>query len=72
MKVEFSMDVFIWSNEHSAYWKADSRGYTSRLSDAGRYPLSEAVEICNGANRHLKDNDPPFETIRPIITGVAG
>lgn len=40
----------IWSNEHNAWWCPDHCGYTSSVDKAGRYSLSEAIEICNGAN----------------------
>lgn len=36
----------IWSHEHSAWWGANRRGYTRRLSEAGRYTHIEAVAIC--------------------------
>lgn len=38
----------IWSGEHRAYWCADRRGYTTDLSQAGRYPLVEAQAIAHG------------------------
>ncbi len=36
----------IWSNEHGAWWRPDSCGYTTIESEAGRYTLKEAQEIC--------------------------
>jgi hypothetical protein len=44
----------IWSNEHDAWWKPDSRGYTKLARDAGRYCFDDALEICIGS---CDDND---------------
>lgn len=40
----------IWSNEHNSWWCPDHSGYTSIIVNAGRYTLSDAIAICNGAN----------------------
>lgn len=58
--------VYIWSNEHEAYWAPNCRGYATCRSEAGVYRLKEAVEICQGANRHLDGIKMPNETIQPI------
>jgi len=39
----------IYSNEHGAWWKPDSRGYTRSIDEAGRYTEEEARDICNEA-----------------------
>ena len=36
----------IWSNEHQAWWRPDSHGYTRWVEDAGNYTLEEATAIC--------------------------
>lgn len=36
----------IWSNEHRAWWRAHSCGYTRRIEDAGLYSYAEAKSIC--------------------------
>lgn len=36
---------FIWSFEHGAWWKPDRQGYTTNLSEAGRYEAGEAGDI---------------------------
>jgi hypothetical protein len=36
-------DYLIWSNEHRAWWRPNSRGYTVHLEAAGRYTRAEAV-----------------------------
>lgn len=51
----------IWSNEHRAWWKPDSRGYTVSLERAGRYSRAEALEICNGANCGWDEDSNPNE-----------
>lgn len=36
----------VWSNEHGAWWRANSAGYTTLLNQAGRYGRDEAINIC--------------------------
>ncbi len=60
------MQYLIWSNEHRAYWRPQSAGYTKRKSQAGRYSLDEAVEICDGANASLTDEQEPMETMLAV------
>ena len=43
----------IWSNEHGMWWRPASGGYTRVIEQAGRYGITEANEICDGANRFL-------------------
>lgn len=40
----------IWSFEHKAWWGPDRRGYTLRLSEAGRYDKLAAEDIVADAN----------------------
>lgn len=35
----------IWSNQHYSWWRADKRGYTQRIEEAGRYERAEAERI---------------------------
>ena len=44
----------IWSNEHGMWWRPASCGYTRVIEQAGRYGITEATEICDGANRFLR------------------
>lgn len=37
----------IWSNEHRAWWRANSAGYTTSLTEAGRYTRPEALDLCS-------------------------
>jgi hypothetical protein len=39
----------IWSNQHGAWWKANSYGYDNRVVNAGRFSRSEAQKICSDA-----------------------
>lgn len=41
--------VYIWSNEHRAWWKPGNEGYTKDLHLAGLYDIDEARKICLGA-----------------------
>ena len=43
------MTYLIWSNQRGMWWRADRRGYTSHLAEAGRYTENEAREIVNDA-----------------------
>ena len=36
----------VWSNEHSAWWRANSCGYVTEILGAGLYTLEEAEAIC--------------------------
>jgi hypothetical protein len=58
--------VLIWSNEHTAFWAPNQRGYTSIRSEAGAYPYSEANEICLSANKWVNDAEIPNEAMLPI------
>lgn len=56
-----SEEYLIWSNEHRAWWRADSCGYTTALEAAGRYHRTEAIEICAGAHVGWRPGSPPSE-----------
>jgi len=45
-----SDSYLIWSNEHRAYWKPRSSGYTTSIDGAGIYSRDEALCICGDAN----------------------
>lgn len=43
-------DIYlIWSNEHRAWWKPNSLGYTTDIRAAGAYTRENALDICDGA-----------------------
>jgi hypothetical protein len=44
------MLFFIWSIEHDAWWRPGRMGYTTRLSEAGRYTDRESAAILERAN----------------------
>lgn len=54
-----SDEWIIWSNEHSAFWKANRHGYTRLIADAGRYSKEEAEAICRDANPRAWGGLPP-------------
>jgi hypothetical protein len=39
----------VWSNQRGMWWRADHRGYTQQIEEAGRYPRVEAEEIVRKA-----------------------
>lgn len=51
----------IWSNEHRAWWRAKSRGYTMMLQSAGRYSREEAISICANARDGWNSKSIPSE-----------
>lgn len=40
----------IWSNEHAMWWRANQRGYTQYIEEAGRYDRAEAEHIVSRAS----------------------
>jgi hypothetical protein len=60
----------IWSNEHRAWWRANSCGYTQLAVDAGRYTMDEAVKICRAADYRsgslMYGTGGPPETMVPV------
>jgi hypothetical protein len=51
----------IWSNEYGAWWRANSRGYTTILSSAGHYTRDDALNICAGARDGWRSASAPSE-----------
>lgn len=47
------MTWLVYSFEHDAWWGANHLGYTEDITEAGRYSLEEAKDICLKANRYL-------------------
>lgn len=52
-----SPDWVVWSNEHAAFWRPSRAGYTTFVSEAGRYTRHEAKAICEDA-MPIGDNLP--------------
>lgn len=53
----------IWSIEHSGWWLPGYKGYTQNRNEAGRYALTEAMRIVEDANRYLKADELPNESL---------
>lgn len=52
----------IWSNEHGAWWRRNSHGYTRKVEEAGLYGYDEAKSICFPPSFRGRDTDwPPPE-----------
>jgi hypothetical protein len=43
-------EYLIWSEEHGAWWRPASAGYTTSMAKAGRYTLKVAQDITDNAN----------------------
>lgn len=43
------MNFLIWSNQKRMWWRANRRGYTEYIEEAGRYARNEAVHIVRDA-----------------------
>lgn len=57
----------IWSNEHNAWWRPNSRGYTDFAKAAGVYSFEEARGISwQGRDGWHKDGEAPDELVVPI------
>jgi hypothetical protein len=56
--------VRIWSNEHDAWWRENSHGYTRHVDEAGMYERAIAERICKEAGK-LKGGRP-CEEIREL------
>lgn len=65
----------IWSNEHNAWWRPNSQGYTHSIAAAGRYSLKEAISVSNQANydwndmRELPNELPIAEEAALLLNG---
>jgi hypothetical protein len=44
------MKFLIWSNEHRMWWRANERGYTDSIEEAGRYPYEQAAKVVLSAS----------------------
>lgn len=56
-----SVSYLIWSNEHRAWWRASSCGYTVHLAEAGRYSREQAISIASQARDGWREGEPPPE-----------
>lgn len=74
MSIDALLDLtwLIWSNEHSAWWKASRNGYTYNVREAGRYSLADAIKICSSANVYLRPEGPPNEVMTPAPEFLPG
>ena len=59
------MNWLIWSNEHSAWWGPNRRGYVQDRNEAGRYTHQEAEEIVHSANEYQHPDEKPNEAMLP-------
>lgn len=59
----------IWSNEHGAWWRPNSRGYTINLEQAGRYSYQAAIDIASSARDGWPSSAAPPEI--PVLEADA-
>lgn len=50
-----SDQYLVWSNEHRAWWRPNSAGYTRDVRRAGRYTRQEAIDISGTARNGWTD-----------------
>jgi len=53
----------VWSHEHGLWWRANNRGYTSSIDEAGRYTLTDALSCCDIRSR--RPDGTPNEIVQP-------
>ncbi len=56
-------DYLIWSNQHGRWWGPNSLGYTTIISEAGRYARRSAEVICANANIAIAEGAEPDEVM---------
>lgn len=61
----------IWSNEHDAWWKPNSSGYTVKREQAGLYTTKEAEGICR-ARDPVQYKRGPYGAAVPAEVMVPG
>lgn len=60
-------EYLIWSNEHNAWWRPNSRGYAVDSTAAGIYSFNEARGICwKGRDGWTKSDVTPDEIMVPL------
>jgi hypothetical protein len=69
---EQEMKWLIWSNEHTAWWRANHLGYCYSRAEAGRYTFEEACDVVKNANYALSNSPNEAmvadEPIYPVTT----
>jgi hypothetical protein len=57
----------VWSNQHRAWWRANSCGYVKSVLGAGHYTREEAIAISGDTRDHWEDpSETPDELAIPI------
>jgi hypothetical protein len=60
---------YIWSMEHTAWWRANSNGYTTSIDEAGKYSRAECDKLLFHANwGSFKTKTAPHEAMIPVST----
>lgn len=60
-------EYLVWSNEHGAWWRPNSHGYTTYAKAAGVYSFAEALSISwQARDGWAKDGVSPSELMVPL------
>jgi hypothetical protein len=64
------IEFHIWSIAHQQWLKPEGQGYAPDLPEAGLFPKSRAIEICNEAGLNekgfpKKPSSPPVNSVPP-------
>lgn len=66
----FIQDSRVYVGNCIMWWRAEGKGYTTDISDAGRFTKEEAEKICNPRTGRKTDIMHRCEDILPLVCGT--